>query len=620
MRRLLAAVLALLALPASAVAAVRVESVDSSAYPTIRATIVTPTAFHAPLLTENGRPVAGFEATNLGRAKSVVLLIDRSRSMRGAALAGASASARGFLAGKPEADRVAVVAFGSGAVALTDFSSSTTDADASLRTLGIDSSRGTALWDGVVLSARALEAEQLLGRVIVVLTDGRDTSSDRSFDEAVAAAREAGAAVYAVAIESAEFSGEPLRALARETGGSYYGTGSSTALASAYDRLAAELRRTWQVEYVTAARPGERVVLKASAKGESGSSTLVVPGTPAPDVGRPEPSGLLPTSLYGSVWGALLLALVVGALVLGAGAFALRPGRGSWLRGRLDPHLARQRRTALKPENRERLRTLATVFHATERLLGRGRVWLKLERVLAQAQVSLRTVEFAYLMAASGTGAAILGRVAGAPMLAVLLAFVVGGMVPYFVVVLKARKRSKAFENQLPDLLLTMAASLKVGHSFRQSMQSVVDEGSPPASKEFERVLHEARLGRPVDQALAAMTTRMDSKNLEFVVNAVMIQRQVGGSLAELFDIVAETIRFRQQFARKIKALTAMGRASAYVLVGLPFFMAALLTIMNPSYMDPLYHTSNGHKIIVIGLVMMCIGAFVLKRIVSFRS
>jgi tight adherence protein B len=116
------------------------------------------------------------------------------------------------------------------------------------------------------------------------------------------------------------------------------------------------------------------------------------------------------------------------------------------------------------------------------------------------------------------------------------------------------------------------------------------------------------------------MAERVGSSNLEFVITAVTIQRQVGGSLAGLFDMVAEAVRNRQQFARKIKSLTAMGRMSAYVLCGLPFFMAFMLTMINPGYMAPLYHTPTGHKLIMLGLVMMAIGSGILKKIVSFKG
>jgi tight adherence protein B len=133
-------------------------------------------------------------------------------------------------------------------------------------------------------------------------------------------------------------------------------------------------------------------------------------------------------------------------------------------------------------------------------------------------------------------------------------------------------------------------------------------------------VLTETSLGRPMDEALASMAERTGSENFEFAITAVTIQRQVGGSLAGLFEMVAETVRQRQQFARKIRGLTAMGRMSAYVLVGLPFFVAIAVTFLNPGYMNPLYHTTTGHYLIVGTLMMMSVGALLLKKIVSFRG
>ncbi len=185
---------------------------------------------------------------------------------------------------------------------------------------------------------------------------------------------------------------------------------------------------------------------------------------------------------------------------------------------------------------------------------------------------------------------------------------------------MKAKKRERTFEDQLPDVLVALASTLKAGHSFRQALKTVADEGRPPASKELNRVLTEARLGRPMEAALAEMAERVGSPNFDFVITSVTIQRQVGGSLAGLIDMVADTVRQRQQFARKIKGLTAMGRASAYVLMGLPFFVGLGITVINRGYMRALYFTSTGHKLIIMGLVMMTFGCFVMRRIVAFKG
>src|SRR5207248_10251749 len=215
---------------------------------------------------------------------------------------------------------------------------------------------------------------------------------------------------------------------------------------------------------------------------------------------------------------------------------------------------------------------------------------------------------------------ALLAGVAAAPPFLILVFMCIGGSLPILFVSIKARGRVKRFDNQLPDMLITIAASLKAGHSFRQAIQSVVEEGAEPAAGEFKRVLTETRLGRPMDDALADVADRVGSRNLSFVITAVTIQRQIGGSLAGLFDVVADTVRQRQQFARKIRSLTGMGRMSAYVLAGLPFFVALAITVMNPGYMTPLYHTHSGHYLMVAGLTMMGLGSSLLKKIVSFRG
>jgi tight adherence protein B len=167
---------------------------------------------------------------------------------------------------------------------------------------------------------------------------------------------------------------------------------------------------------------------------------------------------------------------------------------------------------------------------------------------------------------------------------------------------------------------MAVAASLKAGHSFKQGIQTLVEEAQDPAKKEFQRVLAEASLGRPIDDALGDMAERLGSKNFAFIVTAVAIQNQVGGSLATLFDMVADTVRQRQQFARKVRALTSMGRASAYVLIALPIFLALLMTAVNHKYMSPLFFTSTGHVLIIVGLIGMTIGSLILKKIVGFKG
>ena len=609
---------ALLTLAPAAQAAVKVSGLDAVAYPLIKVTAVTSKrTSRPPVLLENGRRVTLSSAQNLGRAKTVVLAVDRSQSMKGKPLADAVAAARAFIAAKPRADRVAVATFATTPVMVTGFSTATIDADIALRTIPVDKVQGTTLYDALVLSARRLAAERLPSRVIIIVTDGNETRSKASLKEAIAAAQEAHAAVYVVAIESAKFTPEPLKELARETGGNYHGAASSEALTAVYRSIAAELSRTWHLEYATAARPGETLTLTTHALGSSASAKLELPGGRAPS--GDEPSRFLPEIFYSPI-GTQLIALMAGLIVLLGATLAMTTVKGARLRKRISPHLATSVESRKRKVERQRLAIAAGLFRATEGAFSHWRFWTRLERLVERSDLALRTVEVAYLMVGAALLGGLVATLVGLGTLPLLASLGAGGFIPLGFVWLKASRRTKAFENQLPDVLITLAAALKAGHSFKAGLQTIVDEGNPPASKEFNRVLAEARLGRPVNDALGDMSVRLGSKNFEFVITAVSIQQQVGGSLAGLIDMVADTVRQRQQFVRKIKGLTAMGRAGAYVLVGLPFFIAAIITLINPTFMDPLYHTPTGHKLIYTGLGMMAFGSAVLKKIVSFKG
>lgn len=613
------AALIALSLPIAAGAGVRLNGVDFGTYPTVRATVVTSApSGSAPALLENGQPVVGLQALNLGRSKNVVLALDTSRSMAGKPLAEAASAATAFVSAKPASDRIALVTFGQHAAQQGAFSSSTIDADNALRTLAVGANSGTALWDAVDLSARLLASQQG-GRVVVLLTDGNDVGSQASESAALASLHRAGAIVYPIAFGSkADTSG--LKRLASETGGSFHLAASSATLSAIYSSIARELKRTWRVRYLTTARPGDRLKLKATvSKLGSGGADVTVPGAGEGSAAA-APSPLLPSPVYGKV-GDLLFTLLAALLVLGAGLFVASTIKGSWLKRRLAPHVEPTRgRTAKRRTGRERLEMLNGLFKATENAFGHRRQWRNLQLMLERADLPLRTVEFAWLLIGCSFVLAVLATLAGSGTLTIMAMFLLGAFVPYFVVWFKAQRRMRKFEDQLPDLLITMAASLKAGHSFKQGIQSVVDEGQEPAAKELRRVLTDTQLGRPMEEALQETADRIGSKNFSFVITAVNIQRQVGGSLAGLFDMVADTVRDRQQFARKIRSLTAMGRASAYVLIGLPFFVAMAITVLNPSYMDPLYNSHKGHVLIMLGLTMMAFGSLILRKIVSFKG
>jgi tight adherence protein B len=369
---------------------------------------------------------------------------------------------------------------------------------------------------------------------------------------------------------------------------------------------------------VTSARPGDHIRVEATVPGAGSAASTVVVAKHSGDVtSAPAASNLLPSSAYGSV-GPVVIGLVAGLLAVAAFLLLLGARRNSWLRNRLAPHMGDA--TATSRRRRGKTTVRSTVTTATEKTFGHLRQWHAIQRMLERGETPLRAAEFFYMVAGVGLLFGVVAAIAGSSAIVIVIAMVVGAFVPYIVVWQRMRRRLAAFETQLPDLLITIAASLKAGHSFKQGLQAVVDEGQPPASAEFKRVLTETGLGRSMDDALSDMSERVGSKNFEFTITAVTIQRQVGGSLANLFDLVADTVRQRQQFGRKIRSLTAMGRMSAYTLIGLPIFLMFAISVLNAGYLHPLFHTSAGHMLLMIGVVMMTIGSLLIKKIVSFRG
>jgi len=202
----------------------------------------------------------------------------------------------------------------------------------------------------------------------------------------------------------------------------------------------------------------------------------------------------------------------------------------------------------------------------------------------------------------------------------IFLFFMIGLIGPLLVVSRLGSRRVTAVETQLPDVLATIASSLRVGHGLKQALQTVASEGTPPISVELRRVLAESRLGRPLEEALIAMCERLGSDDLLYIATAVDVQSQVGGSLAGVFETVATTVRERQQHRRRVRAVTSTGRATATVMAIMPFIFLVLMLIVAPNYVTPFLSSHVGHLLMLASVVSISIGAFILNRIVSVKS
>lgn len=203
-------------------------------------------------------------------------------------------------------------------------------------------------------------------------------------------------------------------------------------------------------------------------------------------------------------------------------------------------------------------------------------------------------------------------------LLAVLFATLLGA-VPYVYLLWRKSQRLAMFERQLPEALELVSRALRAGHAFSVGLKMVGEEAADPIGKEFRRVFDEVSMGVALPQALENMTHRVDSVDLRFFMTSVLVQRETGGNLAEIIDSLAGLIRQRFELQLRVKALSAEGRMSAVVLFGLPIVVGIALFKMNPDYMGLLFTDPIGQNLATVGSIMMVIGAFVMKRMVTIK-
>jgi tight adherence protein B len=199
----------------------------------------------------------------------------------------------------------------------------------------------------------------------------------------------------------------------------------------------------------------------------------------------------------------------------------------------------------------------------------------------------------------------------------VLLVAGMAGLIPYFWMVRAQRKRGQALVDQLADTLSILATSLRAGYSFLQALDTVSKEIGEPSAAEFQRVVAEIRLGRPIDEAMTAMAMRVGSDDLKWAVIAINVQRQVGGNLAEVLDIVASTVRERAYIRRQVNVLSAEGRISVAILACLPIGIMLYIAVVNGDYIKPLFTTAPGLIMLIGGGLWMALGIFIMTRMIK---
>jgi tight adherence protein B len=184
---------------------------------------------------------------------------------------------------------------------------------------------------------------------------------------------------------------------------------------------------------------------------------------------------------------------------------------------------------------------------------------------------------------------------------------------------MRSGKRRKAFGKQLDNTLRIISSALRAGQSLQMAMHSVAADSSAPMSEEITRVINETRLGRDLVQAMLETAERMRSEDFRWFAEAVEVQRDSGGNLNDIIETVAETIRGRAEIREKIRAFSAEGKASCYVLMALPIGLAVLYSLMNPGYLSPLFHTTVGLMLVALSAVLYAVAYVWMRAIVAIK-
>lgn len=251
----------------------------------------------------------------------------------------------------------------------------------------------------------------------------------------------------------------------------------------------------------------------------------------------------------------------------------------------------------------------------------RGWPWINaLAQPLRDAEFPWSLMQIAVLVSMLAAGLVFAGWLLQAPLAIVALAGIAILSAPWWVAARRLRHRSARLQDQLGDAVDLVARALRAGHALPSALRMVADQSPDPIAREFRIACERIGLGVPTDEALRSMATRSRSEDLRYFVIAVLLQRETGGNLAEVLDNISGLVRQRHQLRQSVRALSAEGRLSAWILGILPFALATVISVINPDLMSLLWNDPAGRLVSGTALFMMAIGIFLMRQIVRVRA
>lgn len=638
-----------------------IAEIEVDGHPEVVITVVTSGSFTTELLAEDAFTVREAGAIMTVKVEpipseevQVLVVLDTSGSMVGERWTAARSSAIEFVETLPADVAVGVVGFGTEVDVAASFGTDRTATSAAISSLRIGGD--TALYDAVAVATSLFTVRE--HRYIVLLSDGEDTASQSTLLEAVNSVEESGSITYAVSLSTDDSANQVLLELAPDH---VLEANTPDGLSEIYVELADQLANQYTITYTSRSGGPTTIAVTVVANGRSATNTRLVtlpglqvevldstPDNPAADPsvmraflvvpgqrpiatvngqrGVPRPGSTTTRELRTTTRPEAVIAAPAGGL---ASAWAFSAGIATVAMGVLllttvlltakptvRPNV---REIVTRPAGQSRLKGLF-VFLASlsERLLKSISRGSSLNELLERSGSQMRLGEFVIAVAGGAAVATLVGLVLGGIVAAVMLAVVtVIGARSYLAV--RAKRRLQAFGDQLGPTLQLMATSLRTGHGLLQTVIAVAIESDSPTREEFHRVISENRLGRDLIESMEAMAQRMDNDDFDWAVQAISIQREVGGDLAEILENVAATIADRNRIRRQVDALSADGRISAVVLLALPFAAGLMFSFIQPGYLDSLFRQTSGQVMLASAAILMVVGALWLRKLVDIK-
>ena len=550
----------------------------------------------------------------------VVLAMDTSGSMAGVPLDAAKDAATQFLSQVPERTPIAVVGFGDKATVQSAFTTDKIDTRQAIA--GLRARGETTLFDAVVTASQLFPAESNARRVIIVLTDGADTRSTNDLHAAVDAIGKSQAVVHTVALQTKDTDYGSLQALTSASKGLVANAEDPRALGETFSRITAALVNRYRLSWRSAGHGPTQTTIRFDLPGAPSlqrdvelTYPALTPVAPSVDAASAAPVVAEPKAFVAEsdsiASGSMLLFIGIAAMFVAlmvVGQMIVLPRVQV---RRISREFGADTTAQLSSVSRR-------AVTAVDRAITRSNRRLPLESLLQQAGMNIAPAEAASIVLAVA-GVTFFGVLMTRGFLwgAASIAVVIGAAGMWLKV--RVDRRVRRFAHQLDSTLQLMVSSLRTGFGVAQAVDAVASEAPSPTGEEFRRAARETRIGRELPSALRDIAFRTKNEDFGWVVDAIEINREVGGSLAEVMENASITLRDRSRLSRQVRALSAEGRLSGIVLVALPLLLLVFLRTSNPEYLDPLLHSSAGNKLLLLGVGLLLSGGLWLRRIVQVK-